>query len=85
MVIEMDNDESPIYDSSQLRDTERELVDELLTKKGYKQLFKVQQKALDAGVLRKDKNLIIIAPTASGKTLCAEFVFYKYLKNGGSR
>lgn len=79
----MDNDESPIYDSSQLRDTERELVDELLTKKGYKQLFKVQQKALDAGVLRKDKNLIIIAPTASGKTLCAEFVFYKYLKNGG--
>jgi len=71
------------YDASHLNDEETELVDELLAKKKYPGLFQVQQKALDEGVLRKDKNLIIIAPTASGKTLCAEFVFYKYLKARG--
>lgn len=71
------------YDASHLNEEETELVDELLAKKKYPGLFQVQQKTLDEGVLRKDKNLIIIAPTASGKTLCAEFVFYKYLKARG--
>ena len=79
----MTTNTSPKYDSSHLNEEEKELVDELLAKKKYSRLFKVQQKALDEGVLRKDKNLIIIAPTASGKTLCAEFVFYKYLKARG--
>ncbi|GAH46874.1 unnamed protein product, partial [marine sediment metagenome] len=52
-------------------------------KKGYTELFKVQQKALDEGVLRTDRNLIIIAPTASGKTLAAEFLIYKCLIEKG--
>lgn len=79
----MDLKVSPGYDSSHLNEEEKELVDELLAKKGYTELFKVQQKALDEGILRKDKNLIVIAPTASGKTLCAELLFYRYLKKRG--
>lgn len=74
---------SPEYDTSQLDDSERELVDELLVKKGYNKLFEVQQKALDENVLRTDENLIIIAPTASGKTLAAEFLIYKCLIENG--
>lgn len=79
----MDSTVSPEYNSSHLNEEEKELVDELLDLKGYPSLFRVQQEALDAGILRKDKNLIVIAPTASGKTLCAELLFYRYLKQRG--
>jgi len=51
------------------------------TGKKYTPLYETQTRALKAGLLEKGDNFVIIAPTASGKTLNAEFVIYQCLKN----
>jgi helicase len=43
-------------------------------------LYETQKKALEAGLLSRKDNFVIIAPTASGKTLAAEFAIYQSLK-----
>jgi helicase len=43
-----------------------------IEKRGFKTLRPCQYKAIDAGLF-KDKNLLVCTPTASGKTLVAEF------------
>ena len=50
---------------------EEELIKKLLEISGFKELNPVQKEALKKGLL-KGKNLVIFAPTASGKTFCAE-------------
>ena len=46
----------------------------LLEKKGFETLRPSQAKSIDAGLF-EDKNLLVCTPTASGKTLVAEFAF----------
>jgi helicase len=60
-----------------------QIVNELLNLKGMDSLWPVQQEALQRGLLDSNKNFVIIAPTASGKTLVAELVIFQILKNGG--
>ena len=60
-----------------------EIVEELLRLKGWNELYEVQQKALDMGLLESSSNLVVIAPTASGKTGIAEMAMLKRLKEGG--
>jgi helicase len=55
---------------------EEELIKKLLEISGFKELNPVQKEALKKGLL-KGKNLVIFAPTASGKTFCAELVAIK--------
>jgi len=50
---------------------EEEFVKKLLEISGFKELNPVQKEAIKKGLL-KGKNLVIFAPTASGKTFCAE-------------
>jgi helicase len=50
---------------------EKELLKTLIDISGYKELNPVQKGALKKGVM-KGKNLVIFAPTASGKTFCCE-------------
>jgi replicative superfamily II helicase len=50
---------------------EKEIIKKVLEISGFKELNPVQKKAVEKGLLR-GKNLVISAPTASGKTLCAE-------------
>ncbi len=44
-------------------------------------LYETQRRAISGGLLSKKENFVIIAPTASGKTLNAEFAIYQSLKN----
>jgi helicase len=60
-----------------------ELIKELIEKKGIPSLWPVQQMAVDQGLLDKEENFIITAPTASGKTFAAELACYKCLKEKG--
>ena len=57
-----------------------EIVEELLRLKGWSELFEVQQLAIDNGLLDNSSNLVIIAPTASGKTGIAELAMLKRLE-----
>jgi len=59
------------------------IVQELLEKKGLEELWDVQKMAIEQGLLDNEDNFIIIAPTASGKTLTSEFAIHQCLKNGG--
>lgn len=54
---------------------------EEFTGKKYTPFYETQERALKAGLLEKADNFVIIAPTASGKTLNAEFVIYQCIKN----
>jgi len=63
--------------------SKEEVIKEIMEKKGITELWPVQEMALEKGLLDEDRNFIIIAPTASGKTLTAEFTCYKCLKEGG--
>jgi helicase len=53
-----------------------ELIRKLLEVSGFKELNPVQKEALKKGLL-EGKNLVIFAPTASGKTFCAELAAMK--------
>lgn len=59
------------------------IVQEILKLKNIDGLWETQQRALDAGLLKSSDNFVIVAPTASGKTLNAEFVIWQVLKSGG--
>lgn len=59
------------------------IVEELMKIKDIKTLWPAQKVALEAGLLTSNKNFVVIAPTASGKTLTAEFVAWQTLKKGG--
>lgn len=48
----------------------------MLIERGFRKLYPPQEKAVEAGLL-KGKNLVISAPTASGKTLIAELAITK--------
>jgi helicase len=56
-----------------------EYLKETLTKENITGLRPVQEKALQAGLL-KEKNFLICTPTASGKTLVAELAMHHNLK-----
>jgi len=53
-------------------------VIELLSKEGLDELYPPQQHAIEAGVL-DGKNLVFASPTASGKTLVAEFCILQHI------
>ncbi|MEM4535522.1 MAG: DEAD/DEAH box helicase [Desulfurococcaceae archaeon] len=55
---------------------------EYLKQRGIVRLNPVQVEALRHGLL-EDKNMVIVAPTASGKTLIAELALLKYALNKG--
>jgi len=55
---------------------DEELIKKLLEISNFKELNPVQKEALEKGLL-KGKNLVIFAPTASGKTFCAELAAIK--------
>jgi len=59
---------------------ERELIQKLLQISGFEKLNPVQRKAIEKGLL-KGKNLVIFAPTASGKTFIAELAALKTILN----
>jgi helicase len=60
-----------------------EVVKEVTIKSGITELYPPQEEAVKAGVL-EGKNLVLASPTASGKTLIAEFCALKHIleKNG---
>jgi len=60
-----------------------EFVKEILMRSGIVELYPPQEEAIKAGVL-EGKNLVLASPTASGKTLIAEFCALKHVleKNG---
>lgn len=60
-----------------------EAVKELIIKSGIVELYPPQEEAVRAGAL-EGKNLVLASPTASGKTLVAEFCALKHIleKNG---
>lgn len=58
-------------------------VKEVLSKRGYIELYPPQEEAIRSGVLN-GKNLVMASPTASGKTLIAELCALKHvLERGG--
>ncbi|MCK4497280.1 MAG: DEAD/DEAH box helicase [Candidatus Aenigmarchaeota archaeon] len=56
-----------------------EVVQKVLEKSGFGELNPVQTKAVNAGLLEKN-NMVIAAPTASGKTLVAEIAALETIK-----
>jgi helicase len=60
-----------------------EAVKELIIKSGIVELYPPQEEAIKAGAL-EGKNLVLASPTASGKTLVAEFCALKHIleRNG---
>lgn len=56
-------------------------IQTVLKLSGLERLNPVQEKAVDAGLLDRE-NLVITAPTASGKTLIAEIAFLKAIQEG---
>jgi helicase len=60
-----------------------EVVKELIIKSGVVELYPPQEEAIKAGAL-EGKNLVLASPTASGKTLVAEFCALKHIleRNG---
>jgi helicase len=60
-----------------------ESVKEIIVKSGIVELYPPQEEAIKAGAL-EGKNLVLASPTASGKTLVAEFCALKHIleKNG---
>ncbi len=58
------------------------IIQELLEKKGIKELRPPQQLALDKGLMDK-KSVVISSPTGSGKTLAAEIAMINHFNNGG--
>ncbi len=54
-------------------------VEKVLEKSGFSELNPVQKEALDAGLLGTD-NMVIAAPTASGKTLVAEIAILETVR-----
>jgi len=59
-----------------------DVVENVLSVSGFKELNPPQQMALDAGLL-DGKSLVVAAPTASGKTLIAEFAALNTINKGG--
>ncbi|HDH06965.1 MAG TPA: DEAD/DEAH box helicase, partial [Thermoproteales archaeon] len=58
-----------------------EPLPDILSNKGIRSLYPVQVKAIKAGLF-EGRNLVVSAPTASGKTLIAIMgIIYKVLKN----
>lgn len=57
------------------------VVKQVLEKSGFPKLNPVQEEALKAGVL-EGESLVLAAPTASGKTLVAEFAALNAIKEG---
>jgi helicase len=61
-----------------------EEVKELTIKSGITELYPPQEEAVKAGAL-EGKNLVLASPTASGKTLIAEFCALKHLLEKGGK
>ncbi len=61
-----------------------EEVKELIIKSGITELYPPQEQAVKAGAL-EGKNLVLASPTASGKTLIAEFCALKHLLEKGGK
>jgi len=59
-----------------------EIIAELLSRKGWSELFPAQDRAVQEGLLRTSSNYVIIAPTASGKTGIAEMSMLQSLYEG---
>ncbi|MEM3458304.1 MAG: DEAD/DEAH box helicase [Candidatus Bathyarchaeia archaeon] len=61
-----------------------EAVKEVTIKSGIIELYPPQEEAVKAGVL-EGKNLVLASPTASGKTLIAEFCALKHILEGNGK
>lgn len=61
-----------------------ERVKRLLVEKGYDALYPPQADAIEAGAL-VGKNIVLASPTASGKTLVAEFAVLKKVLDGNGK
>lgn len=59
------------------------IVEELMDLKGFDTLMSIQKEALDKNIMDPETNMVIISPTASGKTFAAELSIFGHLKNGG--
>ena len=55
--------------------TEKEIIDKVIDLYGLKELNPMQKLALEANFF--ERNVVISAPTASGKTICADFLILK--------
>ncbi len=60
---------------------EKDIIKKVLNLSDLEKLNPVQEKAVKAGLF-EDKNLVVAAPTASGKTMVAEMVALKTIKQG---
>jgi helicase len=60
---------------------DNEIIKKVLEVSGFSELNPVQRLALDRGVL-DEKNMVIVAPTASGKTLVSEMAALKTILKG---
>lgn len=60
-----------------------EIVKRFLGLKGWEKLNKVQQKAVNKGILDPENNFVVVAPTASGKTGIAEIAMLQELEKNG--
>jgi len=62
---------------------EQEIIAELCQIKGWPELNGTQKIAVDKGLLTTKNNLVVIAPTSSGKTGIAELAYIQVLKEKG--
>ena len=62
---------------------EKTIVEGLMKIKGITELWDSQREALETGLLSTGRSFVIIAPTASGKTLNAEFAMLQTLRRNG--
>jgi len=67
-----------------IKDKLNEKAYKILKNEKIDNLRPAQEKAIKAGLL-KQKNLLVCTPTASGKTLIAEFAFLNHILNGGGK
>ena len=62
---------------------EESILGDLTKIKAITELWDCQKKSIEAGLLSGNRNFVIIAPTASGKTLDAEFAILQSLRTKG--
>lgn len=61
--------------------SQHDVVDDVLKACGFSELNPVQRKAMDAGLM-DGSNMVVAAPTASGKTLIAEIAMLRAVRSG---
>jgi replicative superfamily II helicase len=63
-------------------DVDAAIIEKMKKLRGLAELRKIQSEAIAKGLLKSNKNAVIIGPTSSGKTLVGEFAAMKELEEG---